>query len=70
MAKKRDLAATLEKYRKRSDGVRISMFMSKAIYEEFKTFCGGVSVSAVLESWMKQAIEDEKKKLNQEWEKK
>lgn len=62
MTKKHDLTAILEKHRKRADGIRISFYLSKSVYENFKKLCGDVSVSAVIEEWMREAVEAEKKK--------
>lgn len=41
------------KARQVTDGVRVTFYLSKKTYENFKKMCGPISISAVIEEWMK-----------------
>ena len=54
----------IDKMKKRqvNDGMRVSFFLSKKTYEAFKKLCGQISVSGVVEQWMRDVLEENKEK--------
>ncbi len=56
MATKLDGREILKKLNVKSDRVRTTLYLSKAIYEEFKSHCAEVAPSQVVEELMKHFI--------------
>lgn len=42
--------------RQTKDGIRVTFFLSESVYKEFKKICGETAVSAVVNEWMKDAV--------------
>jgi len=57
--KKRTAIDIIEDVQKRqiNDGERITLYLSRSIYDKFSKLCGPISTSAAVQEWMKEAVE-------------
>ena len=53
-----DAKKTIEKLKGEADRARMSLYLSQTIFNEFKTLCGEISPSRVMEELMKEFIKD------------
>jgi hypothetical protein len=53
-----DAKKTIEKLRGESDRMRMSLYISQSIYEDFRKACGEVSPSRVMEELMREFVAD------------
>jgi hypothetical protein len=53
-----DAKKTIEKLRGEADRTRLSLYISQAIYADFKKACGQLSPSKVVEELMREFVED------------
>lgn len=52
--------------KERSDREKITLYLSRSLYEEFKSTCGDVAASQVIEELMRQVLESANKKSSAE----
>jgi hypothetical protein len=52
-----DARKTIEKLKGEADRTRMSLYLSQSIFNEFKSSCGDVAPSRVIEELMKEFIE-------------
>jgi hypothetical protein len=55
-----DARKTIEKLKGEADRTRMSLYLSQSIFNEFKTACGEVAPSRVIEELMKEFVESAK----------
>ena len=57
-----DIKKTLEVLaKKKNDRKAVTLFISEALYTKFRKMCGKAGASAVIEEWIREAIESNKK---------